>query len=119
MESGTILSLKPFRSDCGDKTIYCDVSRDVKIYVPISLRKRIFKVSHNLSHPSSRATKKIISKSFVWPSMRKDIISWTRTCLPCQRAKNHKHIIRNPEHISVPNVIFSHVHIDIVGPLPV
>jgi len=37
----TSLSLKQFRLDGGDKTIYYDVDKEIPIYVPKSLRKRI------------------------------------------------------------------------------
>lgn len=61
-----------------------------------------------MSHPSERATKKTIAQRFVWPGMQKDIANWAKTCLclPCQRAKIHRHNHRIPEQI------------DIVGPLP-
>lgn len=50
--------------------------------------------------------------------MNKDITSWSRTCLPCQRSKIHRHVQRPPEHIEVPDERFYYIHMDIVGPLP-
>lgn len=38
--------------------------------------------------------------------------------MACQRAKIHRHNIRSPEHIPVPDDRFTHVHLDVVGPLP-
>jgi len=42
LRTETALSLKQFRLDGGDKTIYCNVDKEIRIYVPKSLRKRIF-----------------------------------------------------------------------------
>ncbi|KMQ93212.1 integrase core domain protein [Lasius niger] len=39
------------------------------------------------SHPSGRATCKLIQQKFIWPTMKKDIKEWSRTCLSCQRSK--------------------------------
>lgn len=119
LNSDTSLDLRPLRIDNSNTTIFCDLSNgDIRPYIPATLRRRVFDTTHGLSHPSGRATKNLISKKFVWPSMRKDIIGWARTCLPCQRSKVSRYNRSIPEHIPVPDVRFGHVHIDIVGPLP-
>ncbi|KAM0731565.1 hypothetical protein ACS0PU_002625 [Formica fusca] len=65
--------------------IFCDCSTDnIRPYVPQLLRRRIFDVVHGLSHPSGRSTCKLIRQKFVWPTMKKDIKEWSRTCLLCQ-----------------------------------
>lgn len=118
LRSETALTLKKLRLDEGDKTIYCDVTDQIRIYVPIVLRKRIFDVTHKASHPSGRTTRKMIAQRFVWPNMQKDIAHWAKTCIACQRAKIHRHNVRSPEQIPVPDDRFSHIHLDVVGPLP-
>jgi hypothetical protein len=40
------------------------------------------------------------------------------TCLSCQWAKVHCHVQVPPQHIPVPARRFSHIHVDLVGPLP-
>jgi len=50
--------------------------------------------------------------------MQKDITNWAKTCLPCQKAKIHRHTHRRPEQIPVLDDRFQHIHIDIIGPLP-
>ncbi|XP_070171491.1 uncharacterized protein, partial [Polyergus mexicanus] len=68
--------------------IFCDCSTvNIRPYVPQQLRRRIFDVVHGLSHPSSRSICKLIQQKFIWPTMKKDIKEWARSCLPCQRAK--------------------------------
>ncbi len=36
----------------------------------------------------------------------------------CERAKVHRHVQVPPQHIPVPTRRFSHIHVDLVGPLP-
>ncbi|GFU64715.1 hypothetical protein TNCV_876381 [Trichonephila clavipes] len=66
---------------------------------------------HNLSYPGIRATSKLTSKSFVWTSINKDIISWTRSCILFQRVK----VLRNTNcelgHFQVPDARFLHLHL--------
>ncbi|KMQ86114.1 retrovirus-like pol polyprotein [Lasius niger] len=50
--------------------------------------------------------------------MNKDITQWARTCLPCQRAKIHRHVKLNPEKIAIPDERFKQIHLDLIGPLP-
>jgi cleavage and polyadenylation specificity factor subunit 1 len=60
-------------------------------YIPASLRRQIFDAFHNLAHPGIKTTKKIISEKFTWPNMKKQIVAWGRSCIPCQRAKVTRH----------------------------
>jgi len=118
LNSKTALTLKKLRLDDGKKTIYCDVTDQIRIYVPTSLRRKIFDVTHKASHPNGRITRKMIAQRYAWPSMQKDIIYWAKTCLACQRSKIRKHNIRNPEQIPVSDERFSYIHLDVVGLLP-
>eukprot|EP00794_Sanderia_malayensis_P011510 gene11510-biopygen9182 len=65
-------------------TILCDISTATsRPYVPLSFRRLIFDKLHNLSHPGIRATQRLITQQYVWPSIQKDIHNWTRSCLQC------------------------------------
>ena len=44
---------------------------------------------------------------------------WARSCIPCQKSKISTHVHASVPSIPVPTRRFSHVHVDIVGPLPV
>lgn len=69
------LQLKKLRVDDAEETIYCDISTNtIRPYVPVVLHRRIFDSVHNLTHPSGRATKHLITKRFIWPGMNKDIL---------------------------------------------
>lgn len=100
--------------------IYCDTSKPshVRPYVPASLRQRVFNQYHNLAHPGIRRTRELISKRFVWPSFRKDIGNWVKSCVPCQRCKVTKHT-RTPVSTFEPTLHrLEQVHLDLIGPLP-
>ncbi len=69
-------------------------------------------------HPGVRATTRLVKASFCWPKMGRDIAAAARACMGCQLGKVHRHVKLQPEHIPVPHRRFSHLHIDLVGPLP-
>lgn len=43
---------------------------------------------------------------------------WASTCMDCQKTKVARHVRPPVRHIDVPSRRFSHIHIDLVGPLP-
>ena len=86
--------------------------------VPEVLRKSLFNALHSISHPGIRGSRRLISARFVWPGLSRDVVVWARACLQCQRSKIQTHVKSSLPTISVPSRGFSHVHIDIVGPLP-
>ncbi|GFX19639.1 transposon Tf2-9 polyprotein [Trichonephila clavipes] len=112
------IKLKPLKMG-NALEIFCDVSREkVQPYVPEELRFEVFRSLHNLSHPSIRATKRLIQDRFVWPSMLKDTAKWTQCCIPCQGSNVQRHTV-SPIQPFAPTVErFQHVHIDLVGPFP-
>lgn len=103
---------------CGSQVI-CDISLGYgRPIVPLSFRRRVFDVMHNLSHPSVRTTKRSITKHFVWPQVAKDVGQWARECLQCQANKTHRHTKAPIGEFPAVSQRFEHVHIDLVGPLP-
>ena len=101
-------------------TIICDMSTGrPRPYVPKGHRRAVFNALHGLSHPGIRATQLAITSRFVWPGIRKDIHAWAQSCLHCQKSKIHRHIKAPLGTFSVPDNRFAHVHLDLVGPLPV
>ena len=85
---------------------------------PLVLRKSLFLALHNVSHPGVRGSRRLISARFVWPGLSQDVGVWARACLQCQWSKIQTHVKTSVPAIPVPSRQFSHVHIDIVGPLP-
>nr|VZI44395.1 unnamed protein product [Spirometra erinaceieuropaei] len=113
------LQLQELPLTTGNGTILCDVSTPShRPFVPPSLRRTVFSSLHNLSHPGGRATDKLVSDRFVWPGMHKDLKAWTRACIPCQRSKIQRHNKAPIDTFPGPGSRLSHVHLDIVGPLP-
>ena len=100
-------------------SIYCDVSSGTPWpLVPVSLRHHLFMALHGISHPGVRASRRLLSSRFVWPCLAKDVSLWTRSCLRCQQSKVQSHVKSSVPSIQVPGRQFSHVHLDLVGPLP-
>lgn len=111
--------LKLLKTEHHNVLITCDVSTSCpRPYIPSKFRKDVFDQVHQLSHAGIKATSTLIKRNFVWPNMMKHIASWCRSCIPCQKAKVHRHNKAPYESINVPNERFEHVHIDLVGPLP-
>lgn len=99
-------------------SIYCDVKNNVlRPYVPLPLRKKIFQLMHGLSHPGIKSTVRMIKAKYVWPSIDKDIRLWTRSCIGCQKSKVTRHCKPEIGKFELPEGRFSHIHIDLVGPL--
>ncbi|ROT70728.1 integrase core domain protein [Penaeus vannamei] len=102
-------------NSCDD--LLCDVSLGYpRPYIPPSLRRRFFDAYHQ--HRSNRATQHIIRSKVVWPAINKDVRQWCRSCIECQRNKIHRHTKSPLQPFPIPDSRFQHVHIDIVGPLP-
>ncbi|KFD62480.1 hypothetical protein M514_25330 [Trichuris suis] len=119
LNSNTALNLKQLPMGDDNVLVYCDVStKQVRPFLPQKFRKIVFNHLHSLSHPGTRATSRLLRERFVWPSIKKDCATWTRECLTCQKAKIHRHVRSPLVNFPVPAERFSHVHIDIVGPLP-
>lgn len=98
--------------------IICETSTGiVRPYLPPEFRKPAFQALHNLSHPGVRGTRKIVTKRYFWPSMNVDIPTWSRTCIPCQRSKIHRHTQAPMAQFQKVDRLHQ-VHIDIIGPLP-
>jgi RNase H-like domain found in reverse transcriptase/Integrase zinc binding domain len=112
-------SLKLMSVMMGGKQLLVDTSSGVmRPLVPLQFRCRLFKPVHNLAHPGIRATKRFINRRYLWPNLAKDVAEWCRSCQRCQCAKITKQPPAPVQPISVPTTRFSHVHVDLVFPLP-
>lgn len=99
--------------------VFCDVSQPrPRPYITKGLRREIFNTIHGMSHPGVKATTKMVTERFVWPSVRKDCRAWVKTCEACQRAKVQRHTVSPLGTFHLPSARFSHIHIDLIGPLP-
>ena len=85
---------------------------------PVQLRLKLFEQLHSIFHPGVRASRRLISARFVWPGMSRDVGSWAKSCIPCQKSKISSHVHSTVPSIPIPTRRFSHIHVDLVGPLP-
>jgi len=99
--------------------LWCDISTGaVRPLVPVSHRRLIFNALHSLAHPAARATRRLISSRFVWRGMSRDVAEWCKDCQSCARGKVTRHVHSPVQPIAIPDRRFSHIHVDLVGPLP-
>jgi Integrase core domain/Integrase zinc binding domain len=86
--------------------------------VPLPHHRQVFDHLHRPPHPGLWATHRIISSRYVWRGLARDVTAWARECSSCQRGKVHRHVRFWPVHVTVPERRFSHIHVDLMGPLP-
>ncbi|GBL73846.1 Transposon Ty3-I Gag-Pol polyprotein [Araneus ventricosus] len=88
----TSLVLQPLPVGEPPVTLHCDMSLGrIRPFVPENFRREVFTNLHSLSHPGIRASVRMISERYVWPSMKADVTLLARTCLQCQQAKVSRH----------------------------
>jgi hypothetical protein len=99
--------------------VLCDVSTGVaRPLVPAAFRKAVFAAIHGLAHPGIWATRRLVSSRFVWHGYASDVAGWCRDCQTCQRRKVTRQPAAVTQSIPVPERRFTHLHVDLVGPLP-
>ena len=100
--------------------VFCDLSTGIpRPLIPGSLQKLLFLQLHGLSHPRVQASCRLISPHFVWKNLSKHVGLRARSYSPCQKSKIQTHIHSSVPQIPVPSRRFSHLNVDLVGPLPV
>ena len=103
----------------GEHHLLCSTATGtIRPIIPVSHRRTVFAAVHGLAHPGIRATRRLISSRWVWKGMSTDIASWCRDCQHCQRSKVTQQFLSPVQPIAVPHRRFSHIHVDLVGPLP-
>jgi hypothetical protein len=114
------LKLKQVFVPNSSSLLYCDFSTlYVRPFITKDFRRAAFNSVHGLSHPGINATVKMATERFVWPSIKSDCRKWTRSCIACQTSKISRHNHTPVGAFAPPSSRFDHVHIDLVGPLPV
>ena len=119
LSTSTGLKIVPVPLTGQNLEILCDLSTGrPRPLVPPQYRRQIFDAIHNLAHPGVRSTRRLIAEKYVWQGLNKQVNKWARECIHCQTSKTHKHTRAPLEKVAVPERRFSHIHVDIVGPLP-
>ena len=83
------------------------------------MRKQIITIAHDqFGHMSDKRTRYVVSRKFVWPGMAKDISTWSRSCLVCQRQGKVRPQRAPMCQIPILTEPFESVAIYLVGPFP-
>ena len=99
--------------------LYCDTSDGrLRPLIPEADRYSVFRAIHEVSHPGIRATTRLVSSRFVWCGLATQVRGWCLDCTSCQTAKVTRQPVAPVQSIPVPEKRFSHIHVDLVGPLP-
>jgi len=102
----------------GQKLLCMDTTGALHPLVPLRLRHAIFDSVHGLAHAGTRATSRMVSSRYVWPGCAADVARWVKNCQHCARGKTGTIQKAEVVAIPIPAACFSHVHVDLVGPLP-
>ena len=102
----------------GTTTLTCDKSIPPRQILPEQCRYAIFTQFHNLCHSNWKSTSRMILARFSWPNAHRTIKEWCHKCLTCQQMKITRHIHPPIRQVNEAVAHFTHVHVDIVGPLP-
>jgi hypothetical protein len=103
----------------GGVELLCDVSRGgLRPLVPLVDRPAVLAAFHGLAHASMRATKRLIAGRVMWRGLISDVAAWVKNCQQCERAKASRQHTAAVQPITIPARCFTHIHMDIVGPLP-
>jgi len=109
---------QPFNIGLNDTPLYCETSQpNPRPVIPASLRRPIFDCLHNMSHPGTKATIRLLITRYFWSNLKSDVQSWCSECTACQQSKIGRHTKNPIKSIPSPSQRFLHVHMDLVGPL--
>lgn len=113
------LQLRAVPLPTANATLLCDMNIGTpRPYMPQPFRCAVFDVLHSLSHPGIRATQRLITTCYLWPSINADLRKSACSCLQCQRTKVHQHTFTPTGTFVMPDARFDHVHIDLLGLIP-
>ena len=104
----------------GDVNLFCELtSAQPRPVLPFPLRHFVIKQLHDgLDHSGLKEAKRRVAMYYFWKTLKQDVEEYVRTCHGCQSVTPSK---TKPPHIGsfeTPDQRFTHVHLDIVGPLP-
>ncbi len=112
-------SLQVEKQVVGGVELFCDVSRGgVRPLVPLVDRSAVFVAFHGLAHAGTGATERLIAARVKWRGLNSDVAAWVKNCQQCERAKASRQYTATVQPIAIPAMCFTHIHVDIVGPLP-
>ena len=97
--------------------LVCEISNGNRPYIPKPLRQQIMQSLHCLDHIGWKPSTVRIASEFYWPSLKHDVKRFVQLCNTCKKVKAGSKLTNTGE-FKVPGQRFSHVMVDVVGPLP-
>lgn len=97
--------------------LYCG-----RVYVPKECRALCLKEHHDapvIGHPGQAKTLEMVRRNYWWPSMRKDVQEYVRSCHQCQQTKVYPTKPSGLLHpMEVPEELWHTVTVDLITGLP-
>lgn len=105
-----------------DEIVYFTPTPDIKsVVVPRSFRTDVMKTYHDSSsanHPGQDETLRAIKRKYYWPSIRKDVQHFVKTCITCATTKSAARQEAAKPQPRMPEAPWKTVSFDILGPYP-
>ncbi|POW17893.1 hypothetical protein PSTT_00227 [Puccinia striiformis] len=93
-----------------------------RVFVPVSHRERIIQFHHDApttGHPGIARTLSLLTRSFSWPGIRKDVIQFVKSCDSCQRVKARRQLQEGQlNSLDIPQRPWSVIGMDFITKLP-
>ena len=99
--------------------ILCEITskKGPRPVAPKQLREQIIHSLHSLDHTGVKSIRKRVGNEFYWPTSKKDVESFIKSCHICKQVHPNKKLVTTGQ-FPVPKQRMSHIMVDIVGPLP-
>ena len=97
--------------------LLCEVTNRPRPFIPKELRDSVYQACHDIDHAGQAESKRRVKSAYFWPKLQKDVAKYVKTCHSCQSIKPKRKYVPKPKTFKVPDRRFSHLHVDVVGPL--
>ena len=105
--------------DIQGQKVICDISTgQPRPLIPVPDCKDVFRAVQELVHAGIGATRRIMTALVVWRGLSSDVSAWWKNCQLCARGKASPQYKAPVQPIPIPGRRFTHVHVDLVGPIP-
>ena len=94
---------------------------EARIYVPRAIRSHLLHAYHRspiFCHPGTDKMFHTLNRIYYYPNMHADVAKTIAGCLACARVKTPYRYSRDIMYGFLPSEPFSHVQVDLAGPLP-
>ena len=119
LKSATSISLQLRHVDVQGHQLLWDTSTgSPRLLIPLPDSQDVFQAFHELAHAGIRATRRLMAARVVWCGISSDVAAWCKACQLCARGKASLQHTAPVQPIPIPERRFTHVHVDLVGPLP-